>query len=406
MKQSVLKSSSQICVKIFSGELEVGSLVVYATGRNETYVFKYFGEWLKNGYQIDPQLPLEKDEFISKQIWGVFCDISPDRWGRLIQKRNAGSELTDSEYLFGVSDYFRVGAIRIFRDGGFIEKERNFPKLTNLNELCVSSHRIERGESVLNDLKMLLAPSGSLGGARPKASVIKDGELYIAKFPSVKDEEREVSKNEKTMLELAKIAGIEVCDSFLYETVKGTSLVVKRFDRKGSDRIPYMSAMTLLGKNDENSENASYCDLAMLLDSKNKKALFRRMVFNGLFGNTDDHLRNHGFLYDEKSKKWNLSPAFDITASDWAYEKQNHALNFIDFINLPSLELFDDIKEFFDINSDEFCEILSSMFVAKSKFEEIARKNGMNSDNLKILKNIYGHKDFIKIEKMIGKNKR
>ena len=124
------------------------------------------------------------------------------------------------------------------------------------------------------------------------------------------------------------------------------------------------------------------------------------MVFNGLFGNTDDHLRNHGVLYDRETKSWNLSPAFDITPDTIIYSKQSHALNFIDFVNLPSIELFNGIKEFFEINESEFKEILSDMLIARDEFEKIAKKNGINSDNLKMLKNNYEHEDFEKIRNL------
>ena len=128
-------------------------------------------------------MPLQNTQFVSKNLWGAFCDISPDRWGKLIQKRKANSELTQSEYMLGVSDYFRIGSLRIEKNGEFISATNDIPKLTHINELCASSQRIECGESLESDIKNLLAPSGSLGGARPKASVLKDNELYIVKFP-------------------------------------------------------------------------------------------------------------------------------------------------------------------------------------------------------------------------------
>lgn len=273
--------------------------------------------------------------------------------------------------MLGVSDYFRIGSLRIEKNCEFVSATNDIPKLTHISELCISSQRIERGESLDSDIKNLLAPSGSLGGARPKASVLKGDELYIVKFPSIKDEYKQISRSEKTMLDVARIAKITVCESELFDTVKGTALLVKRFDRNGDKRIPYKSAMTLLGVRDgDESNDKSYCDLANMLDDKNKKELFRRMVFNGLFGNTDDHLRNHGVLYDEKTKTWNLSPAFDITPTPIAYSKQNHALNFIDFESLPSLELFDKIKSKFDITTDMFKEILSDMLNARDKFDD------------------------------------
>lgn len=151
------------------------------------------------------------------------------------------------------------------------------------------------------------------------------------------------------MLEMAKIAKINVCETRLYESKNGTALLIKRFDRQGEKRLAYKSAMTLLGIKEGQKSQASYVDL--VLDSKNKKELFRRMLFNGFFGNSDDHLKNHSVLYDEKNQIWNLSPAFDITPELISYEKQSHALNFIDLQNIASIKLFDEIKEFFDINS-------------------------------------------------------
>ena len=127
------------------------------------------------------------------------------------------------------------------------------------------------------------------------------------------------------------------------------------------------------------------------------------MVFNGLFGNTDDHLRNYDVLYDEKIKSWNLSPAFNITPTTIIYSKQNHALNFVDFQSLPSVQLFYEIKSKFDINDDEFKEIIADMLMARDKFEEIAKRNKINSDNLKIPRNNYCHEDFGRAEEIIQK---
>ena len=302
--------------------------------------------------------------------------------------------------MLGVSDYFRIGSLRIEKENEFVSATNDIPKLTHVGELCISSQRIERGESLESDIKNLLAPSGSLGGARPKASALKDNELYIVKFPSIKDEYRQISRSEKTMLDVANIAKINVCQSELFETAKGTALLVKRFDRSAGKRIPYKSAMTLLGVRDgDESNDKSYCDLASVLDSKNKKELFRRMVFNGLFGNTDDHLRNHGVLYDGKS--WNLSPTFDITPTPIIYSKQNHALNFVDFQSLPSVKLFYEIKSKFDINDGEFKEIIADMLMARGKFEEIAKRNKINNDNLKMLRNNYDHEDFTKAKELL-----
>lgn len=182
-------------LKIYNNDDLVGFFKVYAVGRNETYYFEYDEKWLENGFEIDPNLPLQSTRFVSKNLWGAFCDISPDRWGRLIQKRKANSELTESEYMLGVSDYFRIGSLRIEKENEFVSATNDIPKLTHVGELCISSQRIERGESLESDIKNLLAPSGSLGGARPKASALKGNELYIVKFPSIKDEYRQISRS-------------------------------------------------------------------------------------------------------------------------------------------------------------------------------------------------------------------
>ena len=217
-------------LKIYNNYDFVGFLEVYAVGRNETYYFEYDEEWLENGFE---------------------------------------------------SDYFRTGSLRIEKECEFVSAANDIPKLTHIGEFCISSQTIERGESLESDInKNLLAPSGSLGGARPKASILKDDELYIVKFPSIKDEYRQISRCEKTMLDVASIAKINVCQSELFETAKGTALLVKRFDRNGDNRIPYKSAMTLLGVRDgDESNDRSYCDLASVLDSKNKKRAFSTYGF-------------------------------------------------------------------------------------------------------------------------------
>ena len=130
------------------------------------------------------------------------------------------------------------------------------------------------------------------------------------------------------------------------------------------------------------------------------------MVFNGLFGNTDDHLRNYDVLYDEKIKSWNLSPAFNITPTTIIYSKQNYALNFVDFQSLPSVQLFYEIKSKFDINDGEFKEIIADMLIARGKFEEIAKRNKINNDNLKMLRNNYDHEDFTKAKEFLAQIKQ
>ncbi|WP_231850699.1 HipA domain-containing protein [Helicobacter heilmannii] len=153
-----------------------------------------------------------------------------------------------------------MGALRLYTEGKFVADTTDIPKLAHLNALSEASARLEQGEACDKDIKQLLSPSGSLGGARPKAGVEKQGALYIAKFPSIKDKDSQIPECEQTMLFLAHLAGINVCESHLHHIGDQAILLVKRFDRISTDRIPYMSAMTLLEAKD--GETYNYCELS------------------------------------------------------------------------------------------------------------------------------------------------
>ena len=380
-------------LEIFCNETKVGNLQIFTKGRNESYAFSYDSTWLENGFFLDDSLPLSNETFYSAHLFPSLCDICPDRWGELIQKRAKARELSKSEYLIGVSDYFRIGALRVKQNNQFVSVSNDIPKLFLINELIESARCIERGESKELDIQRLLQPSGSLGGARPKASIIKDNELYIAKFQSLKDEDKQLVRLEKTMLDLAKICKINVCEAEIFSKNNAEVLLVKRFDREKNTRIPFKSAMTLLNVSENEGMNAqkSYVDIAKKLEKSGQKELFKRMLFNAYFANTDDHLRNHGLLL--KGEKWVLSPAYDLTPEFIEPHKQYHALNFIDNENLAELRLFDKIKEEFSIDSKEFNEILKDIDTALNSAEKIARSNGLNSDNLKAFKKCLEHKD-------------
>lgn len=220
-------------------------------------------------------------------------------------------------------------------------------------------------------------------------------------MPSFKDNALQVSRIERLYLDLAKSAGINACSSKLIETKFGDVLLLQRFDRaENNSRNPFMSAMTALGlsENDE-LENYSYVDLAMsdfMTSKEQKHELFRRMVFNGLFGNTDDHLRNHAFL--RVNGKWKLSPAYDLTPNTVPYNKQHHALCFIAGKDLPSLELFDDIKGFFDVDDKLYKSIMLDMKKAQESCLTLLKKNKVSPDNIKLLQNNFVHEDFEKLK--------
>lgn len=366
-------------IEIYDNETLVGYLDIFS----ETYLnFKYDEKWLKNenAFAIDPELPLNSHIYENTKLWGCFADISPDRWGKVLQNRFAGRKLNEADYFIGVSDYYRMGSLRVKIDGEFKSPTNEIPKLIHINKLMQSSLNVERDEYLRSDLKFLIEPSSSLGGARLKASVVDKNTLYIAKFSSINDE-HSVILWEKTMLDLAQIAGIKVPNSRLVELNNNKkALLVERFDRnENGQRVPFMSAMTLLkAKERQNAEDKSYVEFAQnLTHESDKQELFKRMIFNALFGNTDDHLRNHALLYDRTAKEWHLSPAYDLNPNPLPYEKQRHALNFVDNVNLPSIKLCKDLKYHFAVNENLCEKIIDDCLKAGMRYKEIAMKNGI-----------------------------
>jgi serine/threonine-protein kinase HipA len=222
--------------------------------------------------------------------------------------------LSELDYLLGVSDESRSGALRFRRGGEYVASDRGVPPLVRLGALLDAAQRFEHDEDADEDLALLVAPGSSLGGARPKASVLdQHGRLSIAKFPRDADE-YSVERWEWVAMQLARTAGVQIPDVDLVEVAGKQVLLSRRFDRMEGERVHFASALTLLALRD--GEHASYPEIAEILqrDGSQPRAdceqLFRRMVFNIVVANVDDHLRNHGFLRTPTG--WTLSPAFDL----------------------------------------------------------------------------------------------
>ena len=312
--------------------------------------------------------------------------------------------LTDSEFMLGVSDYFRVGALRLKIDNEFVRNSTNIPLLLHLNQIQDSTLKVENDEYTKDDLKNLLSPSSSLGGARPKASIKDSNKLYIAKFSSNNDT-HSVILWEAVMLELAKRAKIRTANFKIIKANQKPVLLVERFDRDENTRIPFMSAMTLLKVNEkDDAKYKSYADIAKELDSQNKTEMFKRMLFNALFGNVDDHLRNHALLYDKATKSWNLSPAYDLNPMPYPYEKQHHALNFIDCKNLPSINLCREIAPEFSVNDKDFLVILRDCINAGAQWKNIALKFGIKANEINLFKQNFEHSDIAKAREISKEN--
>jgi len=377
----------------------VGELEVYRNRGTESYQFTYSPEWVKKGFQIDPTLDLlARFTQHSQTLPGVFQDISPDRWGRLVQKRANNGLFSATDFMLGVSDFMRMGALRLSAVNQpelFLADNTHVPKLVHIRELEAASRRLEKGLETQSDLVQLLEAGSSLGGAHPKA-VVQDGNtLYLAKFQSHLDIER-VCAWEATMLDLAQHAGIPTPKHrLLNSTYSRPILLLERFDRNESGRIPFASAMTWSGRRD--GEDASYAELASVVSSLSCQAkldsfdLWRRMTFNAMTGNTDDHLRNHAFLRNPSG--WRLSPAYDLNPNPEPLERRTHALAFLPGEYQPSLALCRDMATFFNLDKRLVEHGLKAIADALGQWRSLAQKNGLTESELKRYAPAFEHDD-------------
>lgn len=319
-----------VAVDIKGVTVEAGVAFVERHRNSTSTTFRYDDDYLASpsAYALDPALSLFDGSQAVPGLPGAFQDCSPDRWGRnLVAKRTraealqqgrAAPSVGELDYLIGVSDLTRQGALRfrLERGGAFLNSEPGVPKLVELPRLLRAADIVAEDDSDdMAAIKLLLeAGSGSLGGARPKASVRSDQGLLIAKFPHHSDE-WDVMAWEKTALDLAARAGIDVPASELVAINGRRVLLLDRFDRRGRrGRVGYISAMTLVGGRD--GGDYDYQDLVDYLPEHGSRVksdlaqLWRRVAFSVAIHNTDDHLRNHGFLHEASG--WQLSPLFDV----------------------------------------------------------------------------------------------
>ena len=350
----------------FSDErpLLMGTLFVNVIKGYESYSFEYDKEWLKKtelALILDPELkPYSGRQYpIGKNIFGLFADASPDRWGRVLMNKRERilaekegrkpSKLHDSDYLMGVYDETRMGGIRFKLDtaGSFLsdDKDAAAPPWTTLRTLEEASRNYENDETGLSEkwLNQLIKPGSSLGGARPKATILDtQKELWIAKFPS-KNDENDTGAWEMVAHDLALQCGLNVPNAKLEKfSSLGSTFLIKRFDRQGDKRIHFASAMTLLGKTDGASaaDGSSYLDIASFIKScgaqpkKDLVELWKRIVFNMAISNTDDHLRNHAFIFTKKG--WILSPLYDVNPVPYGDEL---SLNINEYDNRINIDL-------------------------------------------------------------------
>jgi serine/threonine-protein kinase HipA len=381
----------------------MGILQATPTRGKEIFSFEYTREWLSSGMaqQIDPDLQLYSGpQYLGepKSNFGLFLDSSPDRWGRVLMRRREAAiardedrkekTLLESDYLLGVFDQYRIGALRFKEnaDGPFLNENNAMasPPWASLRELEHASLQLEK-DDIMDDpeylkwLNMLIAPGSSLGGARPKASITdQNNNLWIAKFPGGNDL-KDIGAWEMVVNELAIKAGLSVAEGMAQKfSGRHHTYLSKRFDRTNSgERIHFASAMTLLGYTDgtDNQDGASYLELAEFLMQngaevdKDLEEMWRRIVFSICIKNTDDHLRNHGFLLTERG--WILSPVFDMNPVETGTGLK---LNISESDNALDLGLAMQVASYFRLTDQKAAKIIDQVKKSVAGWRRLAEK--------------------------------
>lgn len=381
----------------------IGILSTQQAKGRKAFSFSYDEDWIASREQLllDPDIVWYGGQQYpnGKENFGMFLDSMPDTWGRTLMKRRAAINaqeqgkpaptLYDIDYLLGVHDLSRMGALRFKKDpeGDFLDNDpvSPTPPWTSLRELQQAAALIESSgdtDEIKKWLVMLMAPGSSLGGARPKANIVdQEGHLWIAKFPSGNDT---VDKGawEYLAYHLAINAGIQMADCRLEKVAgKHHTFFTKRFDRNKVERIHFASAMTMTGKTEEliKDKTPSYLDMVEFIQfsgtyvTEDLHQLWRRIVFNILISNTDDHLRNHGFVLTQEG--WRLSPAFDVNPS---IDKDGLVLNIDMDNNALDMELAKSVGVYFRLSEKEMNLIIEEVISSVSGWQRIAKEIGIS----------------------------
>jgi serine/threonine-protein kinase HipA len=376
----------------------VGRLWVRSAKGRESATFEYDAAWLTESrrFALEPALALghgPQHTATGRRLFGAFGDSAPDRWGRMLiqreERRKARDEnraphtLTEVDYLLGVGDVARQGALRFSQseNGPYLAAGLQIPPLVTLSALLNAALHITADGGSDEDLRLLLAPGSSLGGSRPKASVIdRDGSLAIAKFPQ-HDDLIPTNRWEAVALYLAAKAGIATPEWRVENVAKHAVLLLRRFDRVGEQRIPFLSAMSMLDA--EDNEQRSYLEIADALrrygarPEEDCRQLWRRIVFSILIANTDDHLRNHGFLYDPAGG-WRLAPAYDLNPVPLDIKPRVLTTTIDEVDGTASLELAFGVAEHFGLKSDAAKGIAAEIRASVANWHTAAKTFGLS----------------------------
>ena len=393
----------------------VGRLYAHVRHGRESATFEYEDSWLVHGerFALEPALQLGPGPFqtgADRALFGAVGDSAPDRWGRTLMRRlerrraaAAGETprtLYEIDYMLMVNDEARQGALRFADqvDGPFLasDDQTRVPPLIELPRLLSAAGRIVDENESDEDLRLIFAPGSSLGGARPKASVREaDGHLAIAKFPH-RDDEWNAVLWEGVALSLAARAGINVAPWRLEKIAGKDVIILRRFDRDRTMRIPFLSAMSMIGAKD--NETRSYLELVDALrrqgvqPNKDMRELWRRIVFTVLISNVDDHMRNHGFLF-AGTEGWNLSPAFDLNPMPIDIRPRVLSTAIDDEDQTASLALALSVAEYFGLTQEEAQGIAGDVGRAVSKWRAEAARVGINKAECDRMETAFDHAD-------------
>ena len=393
----------------------VGRLWARMRKDRESATFEYDKTWLMNPdhFSLEPALTLGPGPFHTpsdKPLFGAIGDSAPDRWGRVLMRRaerrraeRAGQTprtVREIDYLLLVDDEARQGALRFAeREGGPFLAEygpTKIPPLIELPRLLSAAEHVLSDQDSDEDLQLLLAPGSSLGGARPKASVRdRDGHLVIAKFPNKGDEVNTVLW-EGVALTLASNAGITV-PAWRIETVADKPvLLLHRFDREQGNRVPFLSAMSMLdAKDNEPRSYMEFVDVLRQYGAEPKadiRGLWRRIVFNILISNTDDHLRNHGFLYTGP-RGWRLAPAYDLNPVPLGIKPRVLSTTIDLDDGTASLQLALQVAEYFELAPKDARKIAAEVAHAVSAWRKEATALGLSQPEIDRMASAFEHED-------------
>ena len=401
----------------------VGRLWSRIRKQRESGSFEYDANWLKrpDRFALEPALILSEGPYhtgVDRPMFGAIGDSAPDRWGRALMRRaerkaaeREGRQprtLFEIDFLLQVDDEVRAGALRFAEKlgGPFLAEADKFriPPVVELNRLLAAAERVIDDKDDEEDLRLLIAPGSSLGGARPKASVRDaDGHLAIAKFPH-KDDNSNVVLWEHVALALAVRAGISVSEWHVTKVGKKACLVLRRFDRRNGERIPLLSAMSMLGASDNESHH-TYLEIAEALrqqgaaPNEDLRELWRRIVLNVLISNSDDHLRNHAFLY-ESQKGWRLSPAYDINPVPLDVKPRILSTAIDPADNSASIDLALAAARYFGLNQVQAKAIAAEVGAAVRHWREEAQQIGIAKSEVERMASAFEHDD---LNKVLGK---